>query len=358
MKAVIEKSMKIVIRIPTLMILVALLAGCAGAAETDSSAASVLARAQMTQTAAPTESAAPVSANITGGTPTAIPQTPLAEQQTTPLSRATTVRVTPTLGITPTPRPTLKPDEWKDLPVIPEVSDKVLSIYQRGLELGNNPQAFSKIGDCGSTPAWFLGDFDRGPRYYRLGEYQALQRVIDEFHGSFDRTSLAARSGFNASALFTPLWSDRAYCNAGEAPLECEYRVHRPILAFITLGANDVWHPKEFEPQMRKTIEYSIEYGVIPVLATKADNQEGDGSINAVIARLAREYDLPLWNYWAAVNALPNQGLQEDGTHLTWGPNSFDDPEAMSKAWPLRNLTALQVLDAVWGKISAVSPAN
>ena len=44
------------------------------------------------------------------------------------------------------------------------------------------------------------------------------------------------------------------------------------------LGANDVWRPQEFEPQMRKIVEFSIENGVIPILATKADNQEGDGS--------------------------------------------------------------------------------
>jgi hypothetical protein len=229
----------------------------------------------------------------------------------------------------------------------------VVEIYQRGLAAGNNPHAFSKIGDCGSTPAWFLGDFDRGPRFYRLGEYEELSAVIQEFQGSYDRTSLAARSGFNASALFVPLWSDRAYCLAGEPPLACEYRVHKPIIAFIMLGTNDVWHPEEFEPQMRRIIEFSIQSGVIPILSTKADNQEGDHSINAVIARLAWEYEIPLWNFWAAVQSLPNHGLQEDQAHLTWGRNLFDDPEALTKAWPVRNLTALQVLNAVWEKITA-----
>jgi len=246
---------------------------------------------------------------------------------------------------------TLKPDEWKDLPVVPKIEDTVLEIYARGLELGNNPLAFSKIGDCGSTPAWFLGDFDRGPRFYSLGDYEYLSTVIDAFQGSFDRTSLAARSGFNASALFVPLWADRDYCKADEPPLTCEYRVHKPVIAFIILGANDVWHPEEFEPQMRRIIEFSLTNGVIPILATKADNQEGDGSINAIIARLALEYRVPLWNFWRAVNDLPNQGLQEDKDHLTWGANNFDDPQALTAAWPLRNLTALQVLDAIWKKI-------
>lgn len=236
------------------------------------------------------------------------------------------------------------------MPIIPVPSDRVREIYQRGLELGNNMQAFSKIGDCGSTPAWFLGDFDRGPRYYSLGEYEYLTAVIEAFSGSYERTSLAAKSGFNASSIFAPIWADRSQCNSNEAPIVCEYRNNRPAFAFIMLGTNDVWHKDSFEPQMRKIIELSIENGIIPILATKADNYEGDESINPIIARLAYEYEIPLWNFWLAVQPLPNNGLQKDGTHLTWGSNRFDDPVKLSKAWPVRNLTALQVLDVVWRK--------
>lgn len=261
------------------------------------------------------------------------------------------VQATTPTAATATARPTLGPDDWKNLPVVPEVSQTVKDIYQIGQNMGNNAHAFSKVGDCGSTPAWFLGDFDRGSKYYRLGEHTNLQAIIDYYGGSFDRTSLAARSGFNASALWVPLWADRTYCNSNEAPLACEYRVHRPAIAFIMLGTNDVWKPEEFEPQMRKIIEYSIGSGIIPILSTKADNQEKDYRINATIARLAVEYDIPLWNFWAAANNLPEGGLQEDAAHLTWGRNFFDDPEAMTKAWPVRNLTALQVLNAVWQKI-------
>ena len=209
------------------------------------------------------------------------------------------------------------------------------------------------MGDCGSTPAWFLGDFDRGTQFYNLGNYKGLQNIIDQYQGSFARTSLAAQSGYNASSLFVTFWSDRNFCNANEAPLECEYRVHRPIIAFIMLGTNDIWHPEDFTPQMRRIIEFSLENGVIPILSTKADNLEGDGSINAMIAALAREYDIPLWNFWAAAQSLPDGGLQEDQAHLTWGRNLFNDPEALSKAWPIRNLTALQMLDAIWQKVKA-----
>lgn len=262
----------------------------------------------------------------------------------------------PTLEIatdTPQKAPTYSPDTWQNMPIVPEVGDRVLAIYRKGLELGNNPRAFSKVGDCGSTPAWFLGNFDLSEKYYSLGDHQYLKPIIQEFQGSFERTSLAAKSGFNASSIFAPIWANREYCQPGESPLECEYRTHRPMFAIITLGTNDIWHQEDFEPQMRKIIETSIENGIIPILSTKADNLEGDHYINATIAKLAIEYDIPLWNYWLAVQPLPNHGLQKDGAHLTWGPTKFDDPQALQTAWTIRNLTALQVLDVVWQEASA-----
>jgi len=234
------------------------------------------------------------------------------------------------------------------LPVIPAVSQTARQIFQHGLELGRNPHAYSKIGDCESTPTWFLGDFDGKEKYYSLGEYDQLAAVIEQYKGSHARTSLAARSGFNAASVFSPLWANRDSCNSDEAPLACEYRVHQPSVAFIMLGSNDVWHPDTFETNMRKIIEYSIDQGVVPVLTTKADNQEGDHAINRTIAYLAWEYDIPLWNFWAAVQGLPDGGLQEDGVHLTWAGNYFDKPANLKRAWPIRNLTALQTLDSLW----------
>jgi hypothetical protein len=82
-------------------------------------------------------------------------------------------------------------------------------------------------------------------------------------------------------------------------------------------------------------------------LATKADNLEGDERLNQITARLAYEYEIPLWNFWAAVQQLPGHGLQEDLSHLTFAPNDFSDPDSFTRAWPVRNLTALQLLDAI-----------
>ncbi len=193
-----------------------------------------------------------------------------------------------------------------------------------------------------------MGPFDGKPADYSLGTFTNLQPVIQAFHGSYGRTSLAAGRGFSAANALTSLWADRKTCLANETPLACEVRVNRPSFALVMLGTNDVYHQDTFEKNMRTILDFLIGQGVVPVLATKADNLEGDGAINAAIARLAYEYDIPLWNFWRAVQPLPDHGLQPDGSHLTWAGPYFDDPARMKSAWPWRNLTGLQVLDAVW----------
>jgi hypothetical protein len=94
-------------------------------------------------------------------------------------------------------------------------------------------------------------------------------------------------------------------------------------------------------------VDTVIEHGAVPVLATKADNLEGDHEINRAIANLAYEYELPLWNFWLAVQPIPAHGLQKDGFHLTNGVNDFSSSIQLKRGWVQRNLTALQVLDAV-----------
>ena len=231
---------------------------------------------------------------------------------------------------------------------MPVLSARARQVYQAGLARGSNPHAFAKAGDCETVTDWFLVDFDRGPRFYALGPYQNLRFVIDYYKGSFARNSVAARRGFNAAALLTSFWSDPTQCKPDENPLGCEFRLFRPSFVLVMLGTNDVPHKDSFEQNLRKVIQFSLDQDVLPVLVTKADNLEGDERINATIARLAQEYDLPLWNFWRAVQPLPDHGLQDDGAHLTFATNFFDDPEKMKSAWPWRNLTALQVLDAIW----------
>ena len=155
------------------------------------------------------------------------------------------------------------------------------------------------------------------------------------------------RRGVNTASLLTTLWADPAQCQSGESMLACEYRVHNPSIVLIAVGSNDVVNVDGFEDQMRRIIEYTISEGIVPVLSTKADNLEGDHRINIIIAHLAYEYDIPLWNFWLAVQPLSNHGLDPDGVHLTFAGYRFDNPYNLDRAWPSRNLTALQTLDVL-----------
>ena len=88
--------------------------------------------------------------------------------------------------------------------------------------------------------------------------------------------------------------------------------------------------------------------GVLPILGTKSDDVEGPGRYTAIVVRLAGEYSVPLWDFRVAAATLSDNGLMPDRVHLTWGPDYFDDPAQISTGWQVRNLTALQMLDAVW----------
>lgn len=260
---------------------------------------------------------------------------------------------------TPTPDPkapvftTIGPDD----PVLPTVSARAREIYALGQKLGNNPRAFSKIGDCNSALPLFLANFDN-PESYRLGPYAYLQPMLDHFKGSFVHDSVAARDGFSTSSLFAVIQNDPARCLASESPLSCELRLQRPSFAFIGLGTNGNWQTDEaFERGLRRIIELTIQRGVVPILSTKADDMEGGARFNFIIARLAREYDVPLWNFWKAASALPDFGLSYT-YHLSWARPYFDDPKTLQTGWGVRNLTALQALDVVWRGVTDQPPAQ
>ena len=260
-------------------------------------------------------------------------------------------------SVTATPDIRLDPDDWKNWPVVPTISSRALEIYRQGLTQGNDPTHFSKIGDCQNVTSYFLADFDRNR--YTLGEnYDYLQDVIDHYAGSWGRDSLAVKGGFNVASVLNPMMADPDLCESNESPIACELRVNQPSIVIISL---ETWwnhdDPTKYEFYMRKILDEVIAFGALPIIATKADNLEGDHIINQSIAQLAYEYDIPMWNFWAAADALPEHGLTEDGFHLTLGlGNYFDNPDNFAGAWPIRNLTALQSMDAVYQAVNTMQP--
>ncbi len=243
----------------------------------------------------------------------------------------------------PSPTQDLRPDpqDWQNWPVIPEhISSRAREIYQQGLAMGNDPHAFSVTGDCQAIREVMLGEFD-DPRKYSLKQDELhLEDTIDYFQGSFNRNGAAVRGGFTAASVLSPIHADPKVCKSGETPLGCEFRLHNPSILIISL---EVWNDRanldRYELYLRQIIEYSIEEGVLPVLMTKADMAEAlQHLINPTLVRLAYEYDLPLVNFWLAVQPLPDHGIDpnRDGFHIS------------EEAWWVKSLTALKALDAVW----------
>ncbi len=274
------------------------------------------------------------------------------------LSPSDTVAPSETVQDTSSPLPptsTLDPAAWKSMPVIPSVSQKMIEVYQAGLAAGRDPSRFSKIGDCQNITTYFLADFDH-PGNYSLGtKYAGLQATIDHFSGSWSRESLAVKGGLGVAAALDPhsIFKDLKVCGKDENPLACELRVYNPGIALISM---ETWYGNKpvagYEKYLRQIVEYTLSQNVVPILATKADNLEGNYGINQAIARIAYEYQVPLWNFWAATDPLPSHGLTADGFHLTQARSFFDDPARMEAAWPWRNLTALEAIDAVYRAVS------
>ncbi len=156
------------------------------------------------------------------------------------------------------------------------------------------------------------------------------------------------RNGFNVAAVLSPLQADPAICQAGENPVSCELRLNHPSVVLISMETWWAGKPAaDYEKYMRQVLDMVIAQQALPILATKADNLEGDNSINQMIARVAYEYDIPLWNFWAASYPLPDHGLLEDGFHLTNGDSQLYG-DSLKIGWNTRNLTALQAIDRVW----------
>ena len=265
-----------------------------------------------------------------------------------PSETNTSPEATPEIEIqetaTPQPTPTADtrplPEEWRTWPVIPTLSPSMIEIYQQGLEMGNRENAFSKVGDCQIIPDAFLGLFDN-PAYALPDRMAYLQGTLDRFQGSFAREGYSSKGGFVFPTVFSPLRADSSVCDPGETPFECELRVHQPSFVFIAMEFRYKGRTAEtHEFYMRKVVEYALARGIVPILSTKADNFEGDHILNLVTAQIAYDYDLPLINYWYAVQYLPDHGIWWDfdgyGFHTT--------PEARL----VRSENFLKVLDALY----------
>jgi uncharacterized protein YraI len=243
--------------------------------------------------------------------------------------------------------------DLNDYPIIPVDMGRARGIYERGLMHDADSRTISKVGDCISDNRYFLSPF--GWDQYSLGDYYQLQGVVDHFSETLAQDSLAAYNGLVTTAVLDPVFANPLACLPGETPLRCEYRVHRPSVAIIMFGAQDLLFTdvNEFDRHLRRVVHETIEAGVIPILSTFPGNtQMWNQTImyNQIVVQIALDYEIPLMNLWLALEDLPNHGLGPDGRHLSTPVTSAGDfsERNLQRGYPLRNLITLQTLDAVW----------
>lgn len=246
----------------------------------------------------------------------------------------------------------------------PDVIEVLDSIYATGQARGNRMDVFSKVGDSITVSLAFFVPFGEGN--YRLGEdYAYLQSAIDFYSVNLARTgnsfineSLAAGVGWSAAAVLDKEFADTTLCQTGEIPLVCEYRLTRPAVALIMFGTNDVGYtdPADYRRNMEAIVDISMKMGVIPVVSTIPNRAGLEGKValyNAILLDMTTEKHLPLWDYAAALQSLPNSGLGNDGIHPSapsWNYRATGDfsPHMLRFGYTIRNLTGLQMLYRLW----------
>lgn len=318
------------LQVITLILILLITGGCVPA--NTGAAAPVSAAPQPIATVEETKNV--LTLTSTPAEPTLPPPSPTRQEAE---EAAVSVPTAPATGPTPTERPRkMEAGYWKEWPVMPAfISEHLREVYQRGLKQGNNPHAFSVLGDCQSQPEVFMGLYDSDPAAVRTLP-ESLQETVKQFNGSFDRYSPTVKDGTTEGALLWIQWNDNKEkkCEYGETPLDCELRVHKPSIVFIHVGTH-------YEARNRKylttIIDKLLEHGAVPILVTKADNRELDERVNGTLASLAYEYDLPLWNFWASVQHLPENGMLK-------GSDMYLSDEGVI----IHREGALQALDTVW----------
>ncbi|HEY3289075.1 MAG TPA: SGNH/GDSL hydrolase family protein [Anaerolineae bacterium] len=256
-----------------------------------------------------------------------------------------------------------------DIAVLPAVSARMKALYQAGIAQGNNPNVFAKLGDCMTENPYFLGPISEGK--YELGEYTNLKPVIEQFAGhptrgasaqggwqkdSFATIGLASAGGFNVAAPLDSTWADPKWCQSGESPLACEYRISRPSIAIIMFGTNDVNYTDAatYDFYLRTIVSETLNRRIVPILntfPTRPEDRQKSLLLNQIAVRVARDFDIPLVNLNRALEQLPNRGVNpEDSTHLSIPEDKRVDiftADHLTAGFTMRNLVTLQSLQAV-----------
>lgn len=228
-------------------------------------------------------------------------------------------------------------------PWIPVLTPRMWNLYWSGLAKGLDPRMFTIAGDCNSEGPYYLELVAVG--HINTSGYPYVNAAIQQFAPSFFHPSIAVSGGATASSVLNKLFSPPTLCRPGETPFACELRTTRASIVFIMLGTGDHRDWENFEKNYRRLIETALQAGALPVVMTKPDaleSQEGgapEGYINDVIRRLAREYEVPLLDFWLAAQQMEHGGLLDE---------PFNDFHYSAEAMGVHVIATLQTLYTIW----------
>ncbi len=251
-------------------------------------------------------------------------------------------------------------------PVVPQISDSMAvflsQLYGSAVSnFGTQAGVFAKVGDDAMDSPNFMAPF--AVSGYDLGGFGDLQATIDFYAAtavrpaldpainSFNVDSVAASDGWGIDDLSGPA-PGGAPCDAvgGGTRLSCEYQIARPSIALISFSAVNVTYlpAEQFRSELQTLVFDSMSsYGVIPVLATipagNGYSTEQLTEYNRAIVEVASESNVPLWNLW---RAMQERGIGDPFSVAPQGAGNLTDA-ALSYGYNMRNLTALQTLQAV-----------
>jgi hypothetical protein len=186
-------------------------------------------------------------------------------------------------------------------------------------------------------------------------------------NNSFDHVGYAAVPGWPSSFLLDPSENPLAIPGSGIVPsltpLENEIHVTHPSVALILIGTNDVTlnvSPAMFQANLLRIGQLALANGVIPVFSSLPQHLYGGLAsvalglqFDQIISNVAGALDVPFWNYWAALQNLPNAGISADLVHPSVYPGGAGifTPQALAYGYNMRNLTAVEVLQEIKGTV-------
>src|SRR5450432_3276840 len=197
------------------------------------------------------------------------------------------------------------------------------------------------------------------PRPEHPVEKRTVQQDVRGAGNSFANPPLAAGPGWKAETLFYSAYSDP--CGA-EIILNCEYSRVKPAVSLIMIGTNDSdgTDPTFYTTTLKKILDTTINLGILPVLSTippKKLEATSNGKVdqwNLIIKGVAQQYQIPLWDFWYALQNAPNEGISSDGVHpsapVDNNTGSFTTAN-LAYGYNIRNLTALMALNAIWKQV-------